>query len=72
MIAGRDIGQFLLKRIRATSPIPDVPPVMTTARRLALERDRVPGGHAYTRTIHTDASGRAILEHWDIHGLTLW
>jgi poly(hydroxyalkanoate) depolymerase family esterase len=33
-----------------------------------VHHGRVPGGHAYTRTIHTDASGRAILEHWDIHG----
>ena len=33
-----------------------------------VHRGRVPGGHAYTRTIHTDASGRAILEHWEIHG----
>jgi poly(hydroxyalkanoate) depolymerase family esterase len=31
-------------------------------------RGRVRGGHAYTRTIHTDASGRVILEHWEIHG----
>ena len=33
-----------------------------------VHRGQVPGGHAYTRTIHTDASGRAIFEHWDIHG----
>lgn len=33
-----------------------------------VHRGRVPGGHAYTRTIHTDASGRAIVEHWEIHG----
>jgi poly(hydroxyalkanoate) depolymerase family esterase len=33
-----------------------------------VHRGRVPGGHAYTRTIHTDASGRAVLEHWEIHG----
>ena len=33
-----------------------------------VHRGRVPGGHAYTRTIHTDANGRAILEHWEIHG----
>ena len=31
-------------------------------------RGRVPGGHAYTRTILTDAGGRAISEHWNIHG----
>jgi poly(hydroxyalkanoate) depolymerase family esterase len=28
----------------------------------------VAGGHAYTRTVHSDASGRHILEHWSIHG----
>ena len=33
-----------------------------------VHRGQVPGGHSYTRTIHTDASGRAIFEHWDIHG----
>ena len=33
-----------------------------------MQRGQVPGGHAYTRTIHADASGRAILEHWEIHG----
>ena len=33
-----------------------------------VHRGRVPKGHAYTRTIHTDASGRTILEHWEIHG----
>ncbi|MEH2567145.1 extracellular catalytic domain type 1 short-chain-length polyhydroxyalkanoate depolymerase [Bradyrhizobium sp. AZCC 2289] len=29
---------------------------------------RVPDGHAYTRTILTDSGGRAISEHWNIHG----
>jgi poly(hydroxyalkanoate) depolymerase family esterase len=33
-----------------------------------IHRSRAPGGHAYTRTIHTDASGRALFEHWEIHG----
>jgi poly(3-hydroxybutyrate) depolymerase len=33
-----------------------------------MHRGRVPGGHSYTRTIHTDTSGRAILEQWEIHG----
>jgi poly(hydroxyalkanoate) depolymerase family esterase len=33
-----------------------------------VHRGRVPGGHAYTRTVHTDASRRAVLEHWEIHG----
>ena len=47
--------------------------VMAQSRRAAslqkqVQRGRVTGGHAYTRTIHSDASGRAILERWDIHG----
>ena len=33
-----------------------------------VDRGRVPGGHAYTRTIHTDANGRSMLEQWCIHG----
>jgi poly(hydroxyalkanoate) depolymerase family esterase len=33
-----------------------------------MHRGQVPGGHAYTRTILSDASGRAMLEHWNIHG----
>jgi poly(hydroxyalkanoate) depolymerase family esterase len=33
-----------------------------------VQRGQIAGGHAYTRTLHTDASGRAILEHWEIHG----
>ena len=40
----------------------------TTNLQKKIHRGRVPGGHAYTRTIHTDARGRAILEHWEIHG----
>ena len=31
-------------------------------------RGRVPDGHAYTRTIVTDWSGRVISEHWNVHG----
>ena len=33
-----------------------------------VHRGQVPGGHAYTRTIHTDENGRAIFEQWCIHG----
>lgn len=33
-----------------------------------VDRGCVPNGHAYTRTIHTDANGRAMLEQWCIHG----
>jgi len=35
---------------------------------LSVEQGRVPGGHAYTRTIHSDPAGRVILEHWLVHG----
>jgi len=31
-------------------------------------RGRVPHGHAYSRTVLTDGEGRAISEHWNIHG----
>jgi poly(hydroxyalkanoate) depolymerase family esterase len=33
-----------------------------------MQRGQVPGGHAYSRTVYGDASDRAILEHWVIHG----
>jgi hypothetical protein len=29
---------------------------------------RVPHGHAYTRTNLADADGRAVSEHWNVHG----
>jgi poly(3-hydroxybutyrate) depolymerase len=35
---------------------------------LSVEQGRVPGGHAYTRTVHSDPTGRVILEHWLVHG----
>jgi poly(hydroxyalkanoate) depolymerase family esterase len=33
------------------------------------ERGQVPGGHAYTRRTHVDATGRTLLEQWVVHGL---
>jgi poly(hydroxyalkanoate) depolymerase family esterase len=39
-----------------------------TSTQKTVHRGQVPGGHAYTRTILSDASGRGILEHWNIHG----
>jgi poly(hydroxyalkanoate) depolymerase family esterase len=39
-----------------------------TSTKEKVHQGRVPGGHAYTRTVHTDADGRGILEHWEIHG----
>ena len=42
--------------------------VRTMSTQKKVHRGQVPGGHAYTRTIVRDASGRAMLEHWNIHG----
>jgi len=33
-----------------------------------VQHGRVPGGHAYSRTLHADATGRTVLEQWVIHG----
>lgn len=33
-----------------------------------VERGHVPGGHAYTRTVHTAPDGRIHAEHWLVHG----
>jgi poly(hydroxyalkanoate) depolymerase family esterase len=40
----------------------------TMSTQKKVHRGHVPGGHAYTRTILSDASGRGMLEHWNIHG----
>jgi len=39
-----------------------------TGPKAKVIRGRVPHGHAYTRTILTDAGGRAVSEHWNVHG----
>jgi poly(hydroxyalkanoate) depolymerase family esterase len=49
-------GQILEQTARAMNP------------QKKVHRGQVPGGHAYTRTTLSDASGRGILEHWNIHG----
>jgi poly(hydroxyalkanoate) depolymerase family esterase len=36
--------------------------------RTRAQDGRTPGGHAYTRTVHDDASGRTVLEQWVVHG----
>jgi poly(hydroxyalkanoate) depolymerase family esterase len=42
--------------------------VRTMNTQTKVHRGQVPGGHAFTQTILTDASGRGMLEHWSIHG----
>jgi poly(hydroxyalkanoate) depolymerase family esterase len=42
--------------------------VRTMTAQKKVQRGQVPGGHAYTRTILSDANGRGMLEHWSIHG----
>ncbi|HEV7369913.1 PHB depolymerase family esterase [Arenibaculum sp.] len=37
-------------------------------RHPAVERGRVPGGHAYSRAVHADPSGRVLCEQWTVHG----
>lgn len=39
-----------------------------SSNNLSVEHGQVPGGHAYTRTVHSDPTGRIILEHWLVHG----
>jgi poly(hydroxyalkanoate) depolymerase family esterase len=39
-----------------------------TSTQKKVHRGRVPEGHAYTRTIYIEATGRGIFEHWNIHG----
>jgi len=36
--------------------------------RVSIQHGQVRGGHAYTREVYQDASGRGVLEHWRIHG----
>jgi poly(hydroxyalkanoate) depolymerase family esterase len=38
------------------------------ALRTRTEQGRVPGGHAYSRTVGTDAAGRTVIEQWVVHG----
>jgi poly(hydroxyalkanoate) depolymerase family esterase len=36
--------------------------------RTTVQHGRVPGGHAYSRTLYADAHGQTVLEQWVIHG----
>jgi poly(hydroxyalkanoate) depolymerase family esterase len=52
-------GDWVIQQSRAT-PMADL--------RTTVEHGRVRGGRAYRRTLHADARGQTILEHWVIHG----
>jgi len=43
-------------------------PLRTTRTQKKIHRGQIPGGRAYTRTIHADPRGRALVEYWNIHG----
>ncbi len=42
--------------------------VLDTDVKATVERGRVPGGRAYTRTVHRNAADYAVFEQWVIHG----
>jgi len=42
--------------------------IRATKTQKKVHRGRIPEGHPYTRTIHADASGRGIVEQWNVHG----
>ena len=52
-------GDWVIEQSRAT-PMTDL--------RTTMQQGRVPGGHAYSRTLHADARGQTILEQWVVHG----
>jgi poly(hydroxyalkanoate) depolymerase family esterase len=35
---------------------------------VVTEQGQAPGGHSFTRTVHRDAAGQLLLEHWLVHG----
>lgn len=45
-----------------------VPDAGSSKNTVSVEQGQVPGGHAYTRTVQTDPTGRVIREHWLVHG----
>ncbi len=52
-------GDLVIAQLKAT---------VATDLRTRVEHGQAPGGQAYSRTLHADASGQAILEQWVIHG----
>jgi poly(hydroxyalkanoate) depolymerase family esterase len=62
-------GDEVIARARygASSRVLDEAPT-ELALLAAVEQGEVPGGHAYSRTLHRDEKGRCDAEHWVIHG----
>ena len=61
-------GEQVLARVLLL-PAGDGPGATNEAdRRVSVSRGQVPGGHAYTRSIHRDAAGQVVGEHWLVHG----
>lgn len=56
---GEKVGEHVLRAATAHH---------RTAGAATEERGQAPGGHAYTRTVHRDAAGNTVLEHWLVHG----
>jgi poly(hydroxyalkanoate) depolymerase family esterase len=54
-------GDGVIAQARATAP----GDLQATA---AVQRGQVPGGRAYSRALHADAGGRAVLEQWVVQG----
>jgi poly(hydroxyalkanoate) depolymerase family esterase len=57
-------GDQIVARARARAAGAAAGELQATA---AVERGRAPGGRAYSRTLHADAGGRAVLERWVVH-----
>ena len=58
-------GSAVIRQSMATAPTQDA---QLDGMRTTVERGAVPGGHAYTRTIFTDATGDIVAEQWLVHG----
>jgi poly(3-hydroxybutyrate) depolymerase len=62
-MTGRSAAKIRQQRRSITRAV-----VLESIRKAILPAMSASCRHAYTRTIHTDANGRGIFEHWEIHG----
>ena len=56
----RNSEHVLAQAVRRFASEPD--------RRVTVSHGQVPGGHAYTRTLHHDTTSQVVGEHWLVHG----